>query len=210
MKPKLTNWEVLMSVLSAQVNVSAGSGTYHIEVYSVNRADQVNFQLAGQAYDYDRLEDSTFISECGGTPFPSSKDACITCHQVHGKRTERDQNPIKMVVQQITPDQGEYLGNSAVFYGYFLDDSGHELNFYLNQEQSQRDFKYGITGISTEIDQSIPCSIVCGKCDARHVTDTMKIIEDKGNVEELTNMQSGALQGYRKKDYKRPTVTLSQ
>jgi hypothetical protein len=149
-----------MSVLSACTKVSAKSGTYAITVSSVNPTDQVSFQVGDQPYDSKRLEDFARISANGGTPQPTPKNTDIVAHPTDGEPTQWDQNPIKLVVQAITSDQGEYKGDSAVFYGYFLGKNASGLNFYLNQAQSQQGFKFGTAGVPAVIDQLAPAITV--------------------------------------------------
>lgn len=72
------------------------------------------------------------------------------------KPSKLDENPIKLVISEITCDQGEFMGNSAVLYGYFSGDNAEKLEFYLNEEQSKSEFQYGENGIEVTIDNSGP------------------------------------------------------
>jgi hypothetical protein len=65
--------------------------------------------------------------------------------------TVPDENPIRIKIFRITSDQGEFTGDSAVLYGYFCQPYAQELGFYLNQQQSQRQFSYGVSGINCTI-----------------------------------------------------------
>lgn len=143
-----------MSVLSANAKVTARTGTYNVTVSSVDSDKPVSFQIGKEAYDPLRVEDSAEISSSGGTPSPTSSDVSIVIHPTDPSPTKWNQNPIKLVVQSVTSDQGEYTGNSAVFYGYFLASNGGGLNFYLNQEQSQAGFQYGQAGVPANINLS--------------------------------------------------------
>ncbi|HET9956388.1 MAG TPA: hypothetical protein VFQ61_17890 [Polyangiaceae bacterium] len=148
-----------MSVLTANTTLRARSGAYSISVSSVDPSAPVNFQIGGQPYDSNRTNDSARLS-AGETPSGGAPALTIIMHPSDDQPTQWGQNPIKLVVQAVTSDQGEYTGNSAVLYGYFLGENANGLNFYLDQSQSQANFQFGKAGVNTTIDQSMPAIAV--------------------------------------------------
>lgn len=84
-----------------------------------------------------------------GGIYPSSLSAMAVSYNM--EPTIPDQNPIRIRIFRITSDQGEFMGDSAVLYGYFCRPCAQGLGFYLNQQQSQRQFIYGTSGIDCTI-----------------------------------------------------------
>jgi len=140
-----------MSVPFASFQLIAKQGAYSFVISSCNPAQPVSFQLGDQPYDSSRLEDGGYL---GGRY--NTVASLVTFPGPPYEATQPNQNPIKLVVFQITPDQGEFTGNSAVFYGYYLQPYGQGLGFYLNQEQSQQNFQYGSSGIPVQINEIAP------------------------------------------------------
>lgn len=143
-----------MSVPFASFTLSTQQLTYQFTISSCNPEQPVSFQVGNEPYDPTRLYQSGSI---GGL---SSSVVTIVTFPQNPVPTTWDQNPIKLVVYQITPDQGEYVGNSAVFYGYYLQPNAGELGFYLNQEQSQREFQHGQSGVVATINEAAPAIIL--------------------------------------------------
>lgn len=145
-----------MSVPFASVQLIGQRGAYSFVISSCNPEQPVSFQLGDQPYDPSRFEDGGYL---GGRY--NTIATLVTFPAPPYQATQPDQNPIKLVVFEITPDQGEFTGNSAVFYGYYLQPYAGGLGFYLNQEQSQKNFQYGQCGIPTVINEVAP-SITLG------------------------------------------------
>ena len=144
-----------MSVPLASFLLTANSGAYAYTISSCNPAQPVSFQIGNEPYDPTRLTQSGYL----GGRFGLSV-TIITFPQVP-EPTTPNENPIKLVLSAITSDQGEFMGNTAVFYGYYTQPYAGGLGFYLNQQQSQRNFQYGTSGIVSVINESKP-SIVLG------------------------------------------------
>ena len=137
-----------MSVSVASFQLQAASGAYSFVISSCNPQQPVSFQIGDQPYDSKRL------SEGGNLGGRFAALATINVFPAVPVPTTYNQNPIKLIVSAVTSDQGEFTGNSAVFYGYFTQPNAGGLGFYLNEEQSQRNFQYGSSGI--------PASIIAG------------------------------------------------
>ncbi|WP_437576235.1 hypothetical protein [Sorangium sp. So ce887] len=131
-----------MSVPSANFQFNASRGSYNFEMSSCNPQQPVSFMLPSQAYDPNRLQDSGNLGVMGGIRIVS-----VTTFPRIAIPTTWNQNPIKLVVYAVTTGKGEYTGDSAVFYGYYLGYGGEGLGFYLNQEQSTTAGQYGRAGI---------------------------------------------------------------
>ncbi len=134
-----------MSVAVASFQLKAASGAYTFLISSCNPQQPVSFQIGDEPYDPKRLSEGGNL----GGRFPSL--ATINVFPAVPVPTTFNQNPIKLVVSAVTSDQGEFTGNTAVFYGYFLQPNAGGLGFYLNQAQSQRNFQYGSSGIPSFI-----------------------------------------------------------
>ncbi len=134
-----------MSVAVASFQLNVISGSYTFAISSCNPQQPVSFQIGDQAYDPKRLNEGGNL----GGRFPSL--TTINVFPAVPVPTTYNQNPIKLVVSAVTSDQGEFTGNTAVFYGYFLQPNAGGLGFYLNAEQSQRNFQYGTSGIVSSI-----------------------------------------------------------
>lgn len=144
-----------MSVPVASFLLTANQGTYTYTISSCNPAQPVSFQIGNEPYDPTRLSQSGYLGGRYGL-----KLSIATFPQVPVQTTV-DQNPIKLVISAITSDQGEFTGDTAVFYGYYTQPYAGGLGFYLNQAQSQRYFQYGTSGIASSINESAP-SIALG------------------------------------------------
>ena len=144
-----------MSVPLASFLLSANSGAYAYTISSCNPSQPVSFQIGNEPYDPKRLTQSGYV----GGRFGSSV-TIITFPQVPVPTTWNE-NPIKLVLSAITSDQGEFTGNTAVFYGYYTQPNAGGLGFYLNQAQSQRNFQYGTSGVVVAINEAVP-SIAAG------------------------------------------------
>lgn len=131
------------------VEFVAVSGAYSIVVSSVDPSAEVSFQLNQQPFDKSRQ--SVTFSAAADAPGTSNL-ASVTPNPTSTAATLPDQNPIKVVISQVTPDQGEPLGNTAVLYGYYLQPNGEGLQFYVNEAQSEKCFKPGQVGIDVTID----------------------------------------------------------
>ena len=134
-----------MSVSVASFQLQTSSGAYSFFISSCNPQQPVSFQIGNEPYDSKRLGEG---GDLGGR-FPSL--VTINVFPAVPVPTTYNQNPIKLVVSAVTSDQGEFTGNSAVFYGYFTQPDARGLGFYLNQGQSQRNFQYGASGIPSDI-----------------------------------------------------------
>jgi hypothetical protein len=143
-----------MSVPSASFTLTASSGSYQFTVSSCNPEQPVSFLIGNEPYDPNRRSESGYL----GGRFPTSL-SIVTFPQVLTPSTP-NQNPIKLVISSITSDQGQPTGNTGVFYGYYRQPNARELNFYLNQEQSQHGFTYGFSGITASINNTIPAITV--------------------------------------------------
>ncbi len=139
-----------MSVPVASFLLSVNSGTYTYTISSCNPAQPVSFQIGNEPYDPNRLNQSGYLGGRYG-----SQLSIATFPQIPVQTTV-DQNPIKLVLSAITPDQGEFTGDTAVFYGYYTQPYAGGLGFYLNQAQSQRYFQYGASGIPSAINNTRP------------------------------------------------------
>jgi hypothetical protein len=144
-----------MSVPFASFLLTADSGAYTYTISSCNPAQPVSFQIGDEPYDRTRLIQSGYLGGRYGL-----KLSIATFPQVPAQTTV-DQNPIKLVLTAITPDQGEPTGATAVFYGYYTQPYADGLGFYLNQGQSERYFQSGVSGIVASINESAP-SIALG------------------------------------------------
>jgi hypothetical protein len=129
----------------------ARTGTYNIQVSSVDPATPVSFQMDAQPFDVTRQTETAIISAATGR-FPDILK--VVTNPTSVAPTQWNQNPVKIVISQITSDQGEYTGNSAVLYGYYLQPFGQQLQYYLNTQQSTQDFRLGTCGISIAIDEA--------------------------------------------------------
>ena len=134
-----------MSVAVASFQLNASDGTYTYVVSSCNPQQPVSFQIGDQPYDPTRLSEGGNL----GGRFPSLSTSNV--FPAVPVPTTYNQNPIKLIVSAVTSDQGEFTGNSAVFYGYFLLPDAGGLGFYLDAQQSQRNFQYGSSGIPSSI-----------------------------------------------------------
>ncbi len=144
-----------MSVALASFLLSANSGAYAYTISSCNPAQPVSFQIGNEPYDRTRLTQSGNL----GGRFGSAL-TIVTFPEVPVPTTW-DQNPIKLVLSAITSDQGEFTGNTVVFYGYYTQPYAGGLGFFINEAQSQRNFQYGSAGIAAAINESAP-SIAVG------------------------------------------------
>ncbi len=145
-----------MSVAVASFQLNASSGAYTYVISSCNPQQPVSFQIGDQPYDSTRLSEGNSL----GGRFPTL--ATINVFPAVPVPTTYNQNPIKLVVSAVTPDQGEFTGNTAVFYGYFLQPNAGGLGFYLNTEQSQQNFQYGASGIPSSIGSGFTPYIAVG------------------------------------------------
>ncbi|MBC8009905.1 MAG: hypothetical protein H7067_07390 [Burkholderiales bacterium] len=144
-----------MSVPVASFLLTANSGAYTYTISSCNPAQPVSFQIGNEPYDPTRLSQSGYLGGRYGALL-----SIATFPQVPVPTTP-DQNPIKLILTAITSDQGEPTGSTAVFYGYYTQPYAGGLGFYLNQQQSQRYFQTGMSGIAAAINESAP-SIAVG------------------------------------------------
>lgn len=138
-----------MSVPSASFQLNANHGSYNFEIISCNPQQPVSFMLLDQAYDPSRLQDSGNLGVMGGVRIVN-----VTTFPKIAVPTTWNQNPIKLVIYAVSTGEGEYFGNSAVLYGYYLGYGGDGLGFYLNQEQSTRNGQLGRAGIDCGINNS--------------------------------------------------------
>ena len=141
----------IIAIYSAVMKLSAVSGTYSVDIKSVDPATPVSFQLDEQKFDPKRQEEFFYLSSTSGR-FPNN--VAVTTHPTSAQQTNWGQNPIKVVISRITSDQGEYTGNNAVLYGYYFGDYGQDLNFFLDEGQSMKDFVVGESGLTINIDQA--------------------------------------------------------
>jgi hypothetical protein len=145
-----------MSVPVASFQLNATSGAYTFVISSCNPQQPVSFQIGGQRYDPKRLGAGGNL----GGRFPSL--STINVFPSVPTPTVHEQNPVKLVVSAITSDTGEFIGNTAIFYGYFLQPNAGGLGFYLNEAQSQKNFQYGATGILANIGSGFTPYITLG------------------------------------------------
>ncbi|HAJ80586.1 MAG TPA: hypothetical protein DCO75_12545 [Fibrobacteres bacterium] len=134
-----------MSVPFSSFTISAPDGSFSYNLTSCDPDQPVSFDPV----DPDCHKLSGYVGAGFGGRFPASVSLMVISY--NKEPTKRDQNPIKLEIFRITPDQGEFTGDSAVLYGYFLEPYAQGLGFYLNQEQSQKGFKYGSSGIDCSI-----------------------------------------------------------
>jgi hypothetical protein len=138
-----------MSVPFSNFTMSAPDGSFSYTVTSCNPDQPVSFDPV----DPECHEVSGYIGASFGGRFPVSAD--IMAISYNEEPTKFDRNPIKIEIARVTPDQGEFTGDTAVLYGYFLQPYAQGLGFYLNQEQSQKAFKYGCSGIDSSIIKTV-------------------------------------------------------
>jgi hypothetical protein len=134
-----------MSVPFSPFTLRANRSAYSCVVTSCNPGVPVTFQTGNEAYDPTRVQGGGYL----GGQYPSTSQVTAFCD--NPVPTTWNENPIKLVVYEITSDQGVFRGNTAVFYGYYLEPRSGGLAFYLNQEQSQTNFQYGRSGIPSTI-----------------------------------------------------------
>ncbi|KYG01898.1 hypothetical protein BE21_55715 [Sorangium cellulosum] len=138
-----------MSVPSASFQINGSRGSYTFQILSCNPQQPVSFMLPNQTYDPSRLQDSGDIGVRG-----SIRIINVTTFPRIAVPTTWNQNPIKLIISTVTTGEGDYTGNSAVLYGYYLGYGGDGLGFYLNQEQSTTAGQYGRSGIDCGINNS--------------------------------------------------------
>jgi hypothetical protein len=148
----------LNAMARSMITVVTSTGSYNVQIASVDPATPVSFQRDRQTFDSNRKTESFLMS--GETErFPGIEK--VVTNPTSSTPTQWAQNPIKISVLQITSDQGEYTGNSAVLYGYYLKPYGQELQFYLDVGQSTQNFNSGQCGVKISIDE-VHSTIVVG------------------------------------------------
>ncbi len=140
----------IVAMNSPSFTLVAETGTYTVQVTSVDPATQVSFQMANQPYNESQTSEQFRLSSVLESV---SQISSITTYPTTIAPTQWAQNPIKILIQAVTSDQGEYTGQSAVLYGYYLGEYGTNLQFYLDQSQSSTNFSPGRCGIPININE---------------------------------------------------------
>ena len=87
-----------------------------------------------------------------GTLEPGAREAAYPACSYNLEPTERDKNPIRLVVWRLT-DEGRFSGDMTVLYGYFGMPNAEDLGFYASEQQSMEQFTPGTAGVRCAIEE---------------------------------------------------------
>ena len=123
--------------------VCENDSSYQFNVLACNPEDPVLFKYKKKKGKKDWNNE---LNEYIGGPSKGPNKFIISTKREMKDDTRMDENPIKIEVMNITSDQGEPTGNSAILYGYYtVEGTKERINFYMNREQSTANLNFTVT-----------------------------------------------------------------
>jgi len=141
-----------MSAYSASFQFIAKTG-YAYTLSSCDPLNPVSFMVGNQSYDATRQRVEGFVG-------PTHPLAYVNVFTSNPNPTKPNQNPLRLEISNIVSPTGKSMGNSAVFYGYFVGPNGSGLGFYLNAAESRSYYNPGTAGVYSVINNDFPAILL--------------------------------------------------
>lgn len=143
---------MVKAMVFSEFSINAKTSAYQVILSACNPCQPMKIQVADEICGMSTPEIVKYVGMDIPTQLTRYLDA--TVFPEYPQKSRENENPIKIEIHQITSDTAEFTGNKAVLYGYFSDDAGENLNFFVNTEQSEKKFHQGISGFEVHIDTS--------------------------------------------------------